>query len=256
VAEFAARVGGWQQKALREAKQRSDWAAPNEDYEAACQDFLLGLLADRFFRQEIAGFAMRIGPAGAVNGLAQTMLRLTVPGVPDLYQGTEFWDESLVDPDNRRPVDFGARERSLGHAVALSELLRDWRTGQVKQALIARMLALRGQMKLLFASGGYRPLVVAGPRADHALAFLREDRTNCLMVAVARLPVPLLGDVQIPWITPAAWRGTVLHVPRGTWHNALVPATAHTENDTPELATIFRDLPIACWTTNVLDSDQ
>jgi (1->4)-alpha-D-glucan 1-alpha-D-glucosylmutase len=257
-AEFAGRVAGWQQKALREAKQRSDWAEPNEAYETACRDFMTGLLADRSFRQEIANFATRIGPAGAVNGLAQTMLRLTVPGVPDLYQGTEFWDESLVDPDNRRPVDFAARERALGHVAPWSELLRDWRTGQVKQALIARMLALRAQMKRLFAAGGYRPLALAGPRANHALAFLREDGTNCLMVAVARLSVPLLGDVQMPWITPAAWRGTVLHVPRATWHNALVPAAAAVESETLELATVFRDLPVACWMSgnSIPDSDQ
>lgn len=247
VAEFASRVAGWQEKALREAKQRSDWAAPNEAYEAFCGDFLRRLLADRSFRQEIAGFAARIGPAGAVNGLAQTMLRLTVPGVPDLYQGAEFWDESLVDPDNRRQVDFAARDRALGHAAALPDLLRDWRTGQVKQALIARMLALRARMTSVFATGGYRPLALIGPRAGHALAFLREDGRSCLMVAVARLAARLLGTAPIPCIDPAVWQGTVLHLPPGTWRNALVPAVSLAGDAAVGLATIFGDLPVACW---------
>lgn len=247
VAEFATRVAAWQEKALREAKQRSDWAAPNEAYEAACQAFLKSLLADRSCRQEIADFAARIGPAGAVNGLTQTMLRLAVPGVPDLYQGTEFWDESLVDPDNRRKVDFAARDQALGQAAALPELLRDWRTGQVKQALIARMLALRARHSLLFASGEYCQLGPVGPRADHVLAFLREDGTNGLLVAVVRLASPLLGSAPIPTIDPAVWHGTVLHLPRGTWHNALVPSAAVAGNTSVELATVFRDLPVACW---------
>jgi (1->4)-alpha-D-glucan 1-alpha-D-glucosylmutase len=251
VADFATRVAGWQQKALREAKQHSDWAAPNEAYETACRDFLMGLLADRSFRAEIAGFATRIGPAGAANGLTQTMLRLTVPGAPDLYQGTEFWDASLVDPDNRRPVDFAARARALNHAASLPELLRDWRTGQVKQALIARVLGLRARMTPLFAAGTYRPLALAGPRADHCLAFLREDGTNGLLVAVARLTAKLLGDAPIPSIDPVMWQGTALHLPSGMWHNALVPTAPGVgpqEGNAPlELAAVFGDLPVACW---------
>ena len=113
------RVAGWQEKALREAKRRTGWAVPDEAYEQACQDFLAAVLdAERPTRvvHEIAAFVGRIAAAGAMNGLSQTLLRMTCPGVPDLYQGTEYWDFSLVDPDNRRPVDFAAREAALAAA--------------------------------------------------------------------------------------------------------------------------------------------
>ncbi|HUC17148.1 MAG TPA: malto-oligosyltrehalose synthase [Acetobacteraceae bacterium] len=248
VAAFVGRIADWQEKALREAKERSDWAAPNEDYESACREFLMGMLADPAFRREVAGFAARIGPAGAVNGLVQTMLRLTVPGVPDLYQGAEFWDESLVDPDNRRPVDFAIRKQALKRTASLLELLNDWRTGHIKQALIACMLELRARLPRLFATGTYRPLAVSGPRADHALAFLREDGPNCLMIAVTRLAVPLLGVAQIPWIDPAVWVGTVLHVPvQRTWRNALISSDPLVGGDFLRLEKVFGILPVACW---------
>src|SRR6478609_5857140 len=120
VAAFLDRVGAWQDKALREAKRRTEWAVPNIEYEAACREFIVSSMApDRpsRLREEIAAFAGRIAPAGAVNGLAQLLLRCAAPGVPDLYQGTEFWDLSLVDPDNRRPVDFAARSEALEAAT-------------------------------------------------------------------------------------------------------------------------------------------
>jgi len=247
VAEFAGRVAAWQEKALREAKQRSDWAAPDEVYEAACRSFLYDTLADPILRQEIAGFAGRIGPAGAANGLAQTMLRLSVPGVPDLYQGAEFWDESLVDPDNRRPVDFASRMAALDAGAALPELLRDWRNGHIKQALIARMLHLRTRLPRLFAAGSYRPLTISGPQAGRALAFLRQEGPNRMMIAVARLAVPLLGDSPTPEIPAAAWEGTMLHARRGPWKNLLIP-DAHLETGGGlRLASIFQGLPVACW---------
>ena len=109
------RLAGWQLKALREAKLATDWTAPNLEYEDAARSFLYAIMADRTGSSLEARdvCADRIGPAGAVNGLTQTLLKLTVPGVPDIYQGAEFWDQSLVDPDNRRPVDFAARVDAL-----------------------------------------------------------------------------------------------------------------------------------------------
>ena len=107
-------------------------------------------------------FARRIGPAGAVNGLAQTLLKLTVPGVPDFYQGTEFWDQSLVDPDNRRPVDFARRIDALEADATPVALAAHWRDGRVKQAVIRRALALRREVPELFARGEYRPVEVTG----------------------------------------------------------------------------------------------
>lgn len=247
VTAFATRVAEWQQKSLREAKLRSDWAEPNEAYEAACREFLTSMLASPTLRQEVATFATRIGLAGAVNGLTQTMLRLTVPGVPDLYQGTEFWDESLVDPDNRRPVDFASRKQALADATPISKLLDNWQNGHVKQALIARMLTLRARMPQLFAAGTYCPVDLSGPQKDHALAFLREEGAHRLLIAVTRLPVPLMGDGVGLRIPPASWSRTTIRVPKGMWQNAL-EATAPLEGKgTLELAAAFRGLPVACW---------
>ena len=107
LAAYRHRLVAWQEKALREAKLCSDWSAPNENYERAAASFVRSLLSGPSdLLEELATFAQRIGPAGAANGLVQTLIKLTAPGIPDVYQGTEFWDLSLVDPDNRTPVDF------------------------------------------------------------------------------------------------------------------------------------------------------
>ena len=106
---------GWQQKALREAKLRTNWTSPDEEYEAVARNFLFGLISRQgAFLRLARSFIDMIASAGAVNGLAQTVLKMTVPGMPDFFQGTEFWDFSLVDPDNRRPVDYGARREAFG----------------------------------------------------------------------------------------------------------------------------------------------
>jgi (1->4)-alpha-D-glucan 1-alpha-D-glucosylmutase len=188
-AAFAQRLEGWQQKALREAKLVSDWADPNEAYETAARDLLHRLVVEdraASLRTDIFAFIQKIIPAGVTNSLAQTLLRLTIPGVPDLFQGTELWDFSLVDPDNRRPVDFALREKLLGTAT--------WRDGALKQALIVQALGLRKAMPDLFAKGSYEPIVAEGPLADHVVAFLRRHEGNILLVAVPRLPTRLTPD--------------------------------------------------------------
>jgi (1->4)-alpha-D-glucan 1-alpha-D-glucosylmutase len=188
-AAFAKRLEGWQQKALREAKLVSDWSDPNEPYETAARDLLHRLLVEdraESLRADIFAFVQEIAPPGITNGLAQTLLRLTVPGVPDLFQGTELWDLSLVDPDNRRPVDFALREKLLGTAT--------WRNGAIKQALILQALSLRKAMPDLFAKGSYEPLTAKGPLADHVVAFVRRHEGNAFLVAVPRLPTRLAED--------------------------------------------------------------
>jgi (1->4)-alpha-D-glucan 1-alpha-D-glucosylmutase len=250
VARFTERVARWQEKALREAKVRSDWAEPDAEYEGACRDFLEGMLADPLLREGLAGFAARIGPAGAINGLAQTILRLTIPGVPDLYQGCEFWDESLVDPDNRRPVDFPTRREAFARASFIPDLLRSWRSGHVKQALIVRLLSLRANFPRLFAAGSYEAIEAAGAQSRHVLAFLRSDGATRLIVAVARLSVKLLGSAAEPVIDPAAWEDTELQVPvplTGPWHNVLVPDDVLEIGRCLPAAAVFRGLPVACW---------
>jgi malto-oligosyltrehalose synthase len=192
-ATFAQRLAGWQQKALREAKLRSDWADPDTAYEEAAQGLLHRLVVDEAapaIRAEIFGFIQEIAPAGAVNGLAQTLLRLTVPGVPDLYQGTELWDFSLVDPDNRRPVDYALRQQMLGADATLAT----WRDGAIKQRLIARALALRGALPDLFADGSYEPVAVEGRFAENIVAFIRRHRAEAILTVVPRLPTDLIRN--------------------------------------------------------------
>ena len=214
---YRERVSGWFQKAMREAKRHTGWTAPDEEYEAAAQSFLTCVLdPDRASNvvAEIAAFAARIAPAGAVNGLAQMLLRLTTPGVPDLYQGTEYWDLSLVDPDNRRPVDFAAREASLAAGEAPPSLLADWRDGRVKQAILARALGLRAAAPSLFIEGAYTPLASDGPAADHVLAFARVHEGRAVIAVAARFAASLSGVADLPLPDAAAWEGTSLDVPR------------------------------------------
>jgi malto-oligosyltrehalose synthase len=208
---LAQRLAQWQEKALREAKLATDWEEPNEAYENAARDLLLALLERNSapaLLGEIVAFAHRIGAAGAVNGLAQTLLKLTVPGVPDIYQGTEFWDFSLVDPDNRQPVDFAARATGLD-ATPLDHLSAHWRNGRVKQAVIARTLAMRRKLPALFADGSYEPIQVRGKYAYRVIAFARRHRSEIVVVAVPRIASGLLetGTIQF---RPAAWEDTAL----------------------------------------------
>ncbi|PZQ94272.1 MAG: malto-oligosyltrehalose synthase, partial [Flavobacterium psychrophilum] len=133
---YLQRLLGWQRKALREAKLNSAWSAPNDDHESACADFLRRLLVEPdglALRRELASTVTTIAPAGALNSLVQCLLRMTTPGVPDLYQGCEFWDFSLVDPDNRRPVDFAARQAALQTGDAPAAMLANWQNGHIKQ---------------------------------------------------------------------------------------------------------------------------
>ncbi len=214
-AAFAERLAGWQQKALREAKLRSDWAAADQTYETAARAFLWRLVADAELPDLLAtivAFAGRIAPAGAVNGLAQTLLKLTVPGVPDLYQGCDLWDFSLVDPDNRRPVDFAARaaHTQTPTDAPLAELAANWRDGRIKQAVIRRVLALRRRAPNLFAEGDYHPLRLEGEAHRTVVAFMRRagpaPDSDWLLVMVPRLVAPR-ANLALP---PEAWRGTDL----------------------------------------------
>jgi (1->4)-alpha-D-glucan 1-alpha-D-glucosylmutase len=255
---YRERVAGWLEKAVREAKRRSEWAAPNEPYEAACRDFLAQCLdPDRSapIAREIAEFAGRIAPAGAVNALSQTLLRLTSPGVPDLYQGAEYWDFSLVDPDNRRPVDWPARSASLEAGAPPDGLMATWRDGRIKQAVIARTLAFRGRAPGLFAEGSYQPLRVEGPRSEHVLAFARMHEGRAAIVVVARLAAGLVdGATGTLSILNSAWAGTAIVVPRHMHGRRVTDALGGPDNAAFQhggiaarlsVADVLKHLPVA-----------
>ena len=216
VQDLAERVAAWQLKALREAKRHTAWVAPDEAYEAACRDFLFLMLdptrSSRLW-EEIAGFAARIAPAGAINGLTQTVLRLTTPGVPDLYQGTDLWDGSLVDPDNRGPVDYALRRDMLGTRKAPIQLVDEWQSGQIKQAVIARCLALRRSLPALFGGSTYQPLAIEGPQADHLIAFAREHGGDAIITVATIRPASLLSAHPLPVIPAELWQDTAIVLP-------------------------------------------
>ena len=217
VAALEERLAAWQEKALREAKRHTGWAVPNTEYESACRDFLHQVMdPDRVSRvlQDVADFVERIAAPGAVNGLSQALLRITSPGVPDLYQGTEYWDFSLVDPDNRRPVDFALRQASLTAGLNPADLLTEWKDGRVKQAVIARALRFRADSAGLFTEGSYVPLRVDGERADHLLAFARVHEGRASITVVTRLPGHLPGIGAVPLADPTIWSGTYVVTPR------------------------------------------
>ncbi|WP_103735044.1 malto-oligosyltrehalose synthase [Pseudomonas sp. GZJR-8] len=247
---YQQRLWQWQQKALREAKLQSSWSAPNEAYEQGVERFLKRLLlseAGQALRDALDSAAQAIAPSGALNSLAQTLLHLTVPGVPDVYQGDEFWDFSLVDPDNRRPVDFDARQRALDTPPDIGELLFNWRDGRIKQALIAQVLNARRACPELFRKGSYTPLEVVGRHAERVVAFYREHQGQQLLVVVPRWPYPLLENGVFPHINAQVWGDTRVKLPFATttqnW-KGLFQTGAVTPNKELLISAALGDLPV------------
>ena len=258
IATFAERMVDYLTKAAREAKVHSSWANPSEGYETAVARFLRGILDPRrsaAFLSDLMHFQRRVAVVGAVNSLSQALLKLTVPGVPDIYQGTEFWDLSLVDPDNRRPVDYAARVAGLArHARAatpddVAGLLDDWRSGAVKQFTIARSLAVRRALPLAFSDGEYHPLEVTGTHAERVVAFWRRYGAGHLVAIAPRQMAPLLGDADRPMAPSAAWGTThVQPAGDGTWPERLVNAFTGTQVDARQgwrLSELLAAFPLA-----------
>jgi len=251
---FTERLAGWQLKAMREAKLETDWDAPNQEYEAASRSFLEAIMADDEFCASARRLADRIAPAGALNGLTQTLLKMTAPGVPDFYQGAEFWDQSLVDPDNRRPVEFTARVDALKSAAPPAQLAAHWRDGRVKQAVIRCALALRKEMPTLFSRGDYRPIEVTGARAANVVAFARSQGEAHAVVVVPKLSMSLLPDgsdrIRIP---AAAWRDTMLLLPDAIAGRALRDRVGGADHPRLErqvrVADVLAEFPIALLAT-------
>ena len=216
---YAERLWQWQRKALREAKLQSSWSAPNDAYEQAVETFIQRLLLSPqgdFLRTALGKAARTIAVPGALNGLAQTLLRMTVPGVPDLYQGTEFWDFSLVDPDNRRPVDYASRQQALQPVVNLQDQLANWRDGRIKQTLIAQTLNLRTEHAELFRRGSYQALEVVGSQAHRVLGFVREWEGKRAIVIVPIRCAALLENSAEPQVSAPQWGDTRIHLPSAT----------------------------------------
>lgn len=188
---FAERVQAYALKAAREGKQETSWLNPNQAYEAGLHTFIERILdptVSAEFLDSMETLARRVALLGALNSLSQITLKATMPGVPDFYQGTEFWDLSLVDPDNRRPVDFAARAAVLP-ALEIPDwpdLAQHWPDGHIKLAWTRRLLKRRAELADLFAHGDYQPLEVSGPHRDHVIAFARRRGRDAVIVAVTK----------------------------------------------------------------------
>ena len=253
---YTQRVWQWQQKALREAKLQSSWSAPNDAYEHAAHQFLERLLLSpegERLRAALAKAAMSIAAPGALNGLAQTLLRMTVPGVPDLYQGNEYWDFSLVDPDNRRPVDYASRQQAMQRPLDLPDLLANWRDGRIKQTLIARTLNLRAEQAELFQRGSYQALEVVGSEAHRVLAFARSYNQKQAIVIVPIRCAGLLENSAEPQVGAQQWGDTRVKLPFTTPDEnlkGLFSSVAVTEHKELMIGAALGDFPVNLFIQN------
>jgi len=207
---FADRLAGWQLKALREAKLRSSWAAPDEAYEQTCADYLHRLLAPGAFASDAQAFAERIAPAGAAKSLAQVMLRATLPGVPDCYQGSEGWDFTLVDPDNRRPVDYPALQAMVAGPGD------SWRDGASKQRLLVDLLGARAAHPDVLAEGTLTVLELTGARRAEAIAYARMGGGKSAVMLCAIRGAQACIDAGSPDPSASWWGDTAVLLPDGT----------------------------------------
>ncbi|HWU33998.1 MAG TPA: malto-oligosyltrehalose synthase [Methylovorus sp.] len=245
---YGERMQAWFIKSIREAKWMSSWVQANEPYEEACTQFLQQILdpeQSSEFLHSLVQFTEQIAPAGAINSLAQTLLRLTTPGIPDLYQGTEFWDFSLVDPDNRRPVDYPLRAQTL-HPTTSATLLANWRSGAIKQSIIQRLLEYRQQHPALFEAGDYQPVYAQGMHSDKIVAFRRQHEEESLLVVVPRFCQALLAEPGSLHLQH--WQDTRLEnaLPAHGRYRDVLSGTEHVVTEgSLSIATLFTTLPLA-----------
>jgi (1->4)-alpha-D-glucan 1-alpha-D-glucosylmutase len=238
------RLQAYALKAAREGKEQTSWTNPNEAYETALAGFIAQLLDPKVsagFLGSFEKFARRPALLGALNSLSQLVLKATLPGVPDFYQGTELWDLSLVDPDNRRPVDFSTRSELLKEGESdWKDLARAWPNGQIKFELTRKLLKLRHELPDLFLQGNYQPLETAGPHRSHIIAFSRQWKSRQLVVAVGRHFGPLTNGGR-DW--PKAWDATVT-LPAGNYEQIMIPP-ADLSAGTVAVSRLFGFAPVA-----------
>lgn len=256
--EFCDRIKEYVIKASREAKVNTSWTASNETYEKGFTDFIDALLApddDNSFLASLRTFQNRIRKCGTYNALSQLLIKLTAPGVPDFYQGSELWDLSLVDPDNRRPVDYAKRANALSSikeqwqqdpAASVRSLLENWDNGQLKLFFVMRGLATRQAFSHVFENGAYVPLSVTGIHANKVIAFARTLDTQTVITVAPRFLFDLTKDDELP-CGSSVWGDTAIQLPnadRAAWTNTL---TGDSTDPKEKLLVgdIFRSLPAA-----------
>ncbi len=287
-ADLPRRIKGAILKSAREAKTRTGWHHPDEEYERVLLGFVDDLLEDARFLEDFRAFEARIALPGMLNGLAQALLEITLPGLPDIYQGTETWRLALVDPDNRRAVDFGLRQRMLDEvlengfesenesesgrdtpqasssgfehehhrdahrataACGPAEWLREWRDGRIKLHVTAAALRFRRAHAALFGEGEHIPLEVSGERAECAFAFARRRHDEWCLVVIPRFTTRLSQPGELP--AAADWGDTTLHLPPdapSSWRDVLGGAGGATQEGILPLRVLLAKLPLALLT--------
>jgi (1->4)-alpha-D-glucan 1-alpha-D-glucosylmutase len=248
------RIQDYAVKAAREAKVHTSWLAPSRSYERAVRGWVRAVLGTARFRSDLDAFVDRIGAAGATNSLGGLVLRATAPGVPDVYQGTELWSFALVDPDNRRPVDFERRASLLDGLDALEPgpravraLAASWRDGRIKLHVLRSLLEHRRYHPDLFADGAYLPLEVTGRRRANVVAFARRLGRSWTVALVPRLTDALAAPGRLP-TGSRAWPATVVHLPRrapATWTNLLTGEPVAADEGVIRVRSAFATLPVA-----------
>jgi (1->4)-alpha-D-glucan 1-alpha-D-glucosylmutase len=259
---FSSRVQGAVEKAMREAKRNTSWIHPNPAYEEAVRTFVSRILDPKgTLAPRLMAFVSRILIPGLLTSLAQMVIKITLPGVPDFFQGTELWDFSLVDPDNRRPVDFDARRGLLGNLNRssldpLDAIREGWGTpedGRIKLFVMSRLLNRRLDERELFLRGAYRPLVVEGPRCGHVVAFARRREARVSITLAGRFFTQLAEDRRsVP--SRETWADTVVRVPEewalGELEDAITGIKVRPSAAGVPLAEAFAAMPFAVLVGN------
>jgi len=260
---FIQRICAYMIKALREGKERTSWANQNQAYEDGVSRFVESVMRNSEFLADFVPFQKRVSYFGMCNSLSQMLIRLTVPGVPDVYQGNEMWEFNLVDPDNRRAVDYGARHRALqqihemasdSQLASLAERLAAHpEDGCIKMYLLWQSLQLRSRAPELFSEGTYVPLNVTGGKSKHVIAFMRQLGELSVVVAVPRLCGQLTrGELRMP-VGEKMWGDCQIHLPDGTplyYRDAFTGTEQHCPHRTLSVADVFARLPFALLTSD------
>jgi (1->4)-alpha-D-glucan 1-alpha-D-glucosylmutase len=250
--EYIERIQAYMAKALKEAKMNTSWIQPNEQWDSAMNDFVAQVLSSspkNKFPPSFLPVADEIARLGAINSLSQVVLKLTAPGVPDIYQGCEIWNFSLVDPDNRRPVDYRQRREMLDslEAVSPEELLQQWPDGRIKLFVTQRLLRLRRDHQALLEQGQYLPLTVTGTFADCCIAFAREHEGTWIAVLAPRLS----SRVGFPPVGEK-WKDTSVELPPSLLRDGacelFTSGEVSADKNVLELSDAMAILPFAVYT--------
>ncbi|MDQ5850152.1 MAG: malto-oligosyltrehalose synthase, partial [Pseudomonadota bacterium] len=217
-AQLSERLKAYMLKAAREAKLRTSWINPDAEYEAALERFVAGSLESKLFLKELGDTVPRLAHLGMLVGLSQAVLKVASPGVPDYYQGSELWDFSLTDPDNRRPVDYALRKKLLD--TLDQDLLKNLPNGRAKLHVIKKGLEVRKKLPALFQGAKYTPLFADAGREENIVAFALGDGPRVVAVA-SRLFAHLMGPEDLAPLGERAWGNSRLELPEGRYENAL-----------------------------------